>query len=310
MDRSPSSRIDNSKRMNALVMRPPSARVSPIPLQDDNDNRTSRRLITNQPVDPSRSVSLKSMVVDGGWKFREDDYDRRQLKSMGIANLVDICHEIMRETHESTRRKEEIRAKSPSRTDAFQLVKLNRFKRLTDSERTILRREKVLELMNIVGEAASTSASISQLVRIWREASKHRPSKNTEPRPMISYETAFEHLIRTPDDQILQIALHASLLSTHNERDLRRLGRKLGVGGDQFDMESIRKSNRAFRDLIQILRKKRKEKKRDEQHVDTTVLPYERKEQRGLYANVSGTRSRLSKSSPFEFSIKIYTKFS
>lgn len=308
MHRSPGSRIDNSKTLNALVMRPPSARVSPIPPQDEREdiyNRAIRKLITDDPLNPSRPrsssvVSLKSMVVDGGWKFREDDYDRRQLKSLGIANLVDICHEIMRETYESTHRKEEIRAKSPSQTDAFQIVKLNRFKRLTDSERNILRREKVLELMNIVSEAASTSASISHLVRIWREASKHRPLKKSESQPLISYETAFEHLIRTPDDQILQIALHASLVSTHNERDLRRLGRKLGVGGDQFDMESIRKSNRAFRDLIQILRKQRKEKKRDQQHIDMTILPYERKKKRGLFANVSGTRSRLSKSSPFE----------
>lgn len=296
MHRSP---IANSKTLNALVMRPPSARTSsPVLSQDEQDNRTLRRLIADQPMNPPRSssaVSLKSMVVDGRWKFREEDYDRRQLKSMGIAHLVDICHEIMQETYQST----QIRAKAPSQTDAFQLVKLNRFKRLTDSERNILRREKVLELMNIVAEATSTSASISHLVRIWREASEHRSTKRSEPRPLMSYETAFEHLIRTPDDQLLQIALHASLLSTHNERDLRRLGRKLGVGGDRFDMESIRRSNQAFRDFIQILRKQRKEKKRNEQRIDMTILPYERKEKRGLFANVSATKSPLGK---FSFS--------
>ena len=318
MHRSPTSRVNNSRALNALVMRSSGSRTSPVPTKNDrdddheDDNRTLRRLITNQPLNPSRSrsssstVSLKPMLIEGQWSFREEDYDRRQLKSLGIAHLVDICHEILRETQESIRRKQ---ARLSSTNDAFQLIKLNRFKKLTDTERNNFRREKVFGLMTIVAEAASTSASISQLVRIWREASEHhhkrRRSKKSESQPLISYQTAFEHLIRTPDDQILQIALHASLLSTHNERDLRRLGRKLGVGGDQFDMESLRNpkgSSKAFRHLVELLRKQRKQRKRDEQRIDTTMLPYERKKKRGLFANVSGTRFRLGEFHFFESS--------
>jgi hypothetical protein len=280
--------IDNPR---TLGMKPPISRQSP---NDDDNNRTIRKLITDQPFNSPRSrspshVSLKSMVLEGQWKYREDDNDHRQLKSMGIAHLVDICHDIMRETMHRKRKN------LSSTYEPFPIIKLDKIKRLTDTERTSLRQAKVFHLMTIVSEAASTSASISQLVRIWREASEHhltrRRSKKPDSQPLISYEKAFQQLVRKPDDHLLQIVVHASLIKYHRS-DLRRLGDRLGIDGVQFDMGSIRNSTNAFRDLIKILR----EQKRREKQIDTKKLPYEPKKKRGLYANVSGTRFPLSKS--------------
>jgi hypothetical protein len=290
--------IDNSRRLDALVMKPPTSRISNDEW-NDNSNRTVRKLITDQPLNPPRTrspshVSLKSMVIEGQWNYREDEHDHRQLKSMGIAHLVNICHDIMRETFESMQRKRKKQFSTHEST--FPLIKLDKFKRLTDNERSSLRQAKVFHLMTIVSEAASSSASISQLVRIWHEITdhnlnrRHRSKKPSESQPLISYEKAFQHLIRTPNDHLLQIVLQGSLVN-YNRSDLRRLGDKLGIDRNQFDMGSIRNSTNAFRDLIQILR----EHKKQEKYIDIKKLPYERKKKRGLYANVSGTRFPLGK---------------
>ena len=265
--------------------------------ESDNDmkNQTLRKFITGQSLNPARSRSLKSIVIEGQWKYREEENDRRRLKALGIEHLVNICQDIMRETSESIVRKKDKQKKLISTNESFSIVKLDKFKKLTDTERSSLRRAKLFDLMTIVYQATSTSTSISQLVRIWREASEHnlnrRASKKTESRPLISYEGAFQHLIRTPNDQLLRIALHASVLSTHNQSDLRRLGKKLAIDRHEFDIESIRDSSKAFEHLIQFLR----EQKRKQKRIDTTRLLDKQKKKRGLYANVSGTRFRLSK---------------
>jgi hypothetical protein len=311
--RQPPSNVDNYKTLNELVIKPPSTRLSrQSPTMqhdqlddDDYNNRTIRKLITDQPLNPSRSrspsnISLKSMVIDGQWKYRQHADDKLRLKSLGIENLVSICHDILNKTFESTNRKQERRRKSPSINEVFPIVKLDEYKRLTNTDRSYLRRTQIFELMTIVYEATLTSASISQLVRIWREASEHnlhrRRLKIIESQPLISYNDAFRNLIRTPDNQLLQIGLHASLINPHNRVDLRRLGEKLGIKKSQFDMESIRNSTEAFRYLIKILREQRLKEMREQKHIDTKKLPYKPKKKRGLYANLSGTKFRLSKS--------------
>lgn len=168
-------------------------------------------------------------------------------------------------------------------------------KKSPPQERTTFKRAQLFNLMTIVYQAASTDASISQLVRIWREADEHvrdppRKKKPVESQPRISYKHAFEQLIRQPTDQIFHIALHASLIQTKYPIDLRRLGKELGVDRDRFDMESIRQSSKAFRDLIQLLREKRKQEKQ----INQKRLKFQPKKKQGLHANVSGTKSRLS----------------
>jgi hypothetical protein len=309
--RQPPSNVDNYKTLNELVMKPPNTRLSrQSPTMqndqwdDDYNNRTIRKLVTDQPLNPSRSrspsnISLKSMVIDGQWKYREHADDKLRFKSMGIENLVSICHDILNKTFELINRKQEKRRKSPSINQSFPIVKLDEYKRLINTDRSSLRRTKIFELMTIIYEATLTNASISQLVRIWREASEHnlrlRLLKISESQPLISYHDAFKNLIRTPDNQLLQIGLHASLINPRNRVDLRRLGEKLGVKRSQFDMESIRDSTKAFQYLIKILREQRLQQIQELKHIDTKRFRFEPKQKRGLYANLSGTKFRLSK---------------
>jgi hypothetical protein len=308
--RQPPSSVDNYRALNDLVMKPTSARTPRrlSPTQNDewnDDNRTVRKLVENQPLNPARfrsssNTSLKSLIIDGQWKYRGHDDDHLRLKSMGIENLVGICHDIMKTTYELTNRKQEKPRRPVLTKDAWRIVKLDEYKKLTNADRVSLRRAHVFDLMTIVYEAASTSASISQLVRIWREASEHalhpRRSKSSEYRPLISYEKAFQHLIRTPDDQLLQIAVHASLISTRNRSDLQRLGEHLGIKRNQFDMDSIRDSTKAFQKFIKFLRERKLREKQEQRFIDINRLPYKPKKKKGLHVNVSGTKFRLSKS--------------
>jgi hypothetical protein len=310
---SPSSHFDHDETVNESTMRPTSGRISRQSPRthndewDDNKNQTLRKLVANQPLNPSRSrssspghVSLTSMVIEGKWKYRGHDDEHLRLKINGIENLVNICHDIMSKTYESINRKHEKLRKYPLTSQPWPIVKVDEYKKLTNTERTGLNRAKLLNLMTIVYEAASTSASISQLVRIWREVSEHnlhpRRSKSSQSRPTISYKDAFQHLIRTPDNQLLQIAVHASLISTQKQSKLQKIGDELGIRRNQFDMNSIRDSTEAFQYLIKLLRKQKLKQKQDEKYIDTKILPYERKKKRGLSANVSGTKFRLSKS--------------
>lgn len=266
-----------------------------MPEYDNQDaSRTSKRFIADPPVNSSSSrlsegISLKSIVIDGKWKYRGNDDDDLRLKSLGIANLVAICHEMMSEASEGIHRRREQRRKSPSSREPWPIIKLDAFKKLTNAERMPLRRAQVFDLMTIVYEAASTSASISQLVRIWREVREHQTRPRRPPisnQLLISYPTAFEHLIRQPGNELLRIALHAALISSHTRKDLQRLGDQLGVHRNQFDMGSIRESSEAFANLIHLLRESRREQGR----VDTYRVPYAPKKKRGLRANLSATK--------------------
>lgn len=314
MQRSPKSRptplsVERDRTLNALVMKPPSSRsprLSPKPSIDERDddddddydeNSTIRKLMVRQPLNPSRSrspstTSLRSMLVEGRWKYQPHDDDELRLETLGIGNLVRICYDIMKTTAESPAR----RPKSPRTGQPFTPPRLDGFKRITEAERSSLRRARTFNLMSIVYEAVSTDASMGQLVRIWREASEQaRQPRREKRKPLISYKNAFEHLIRQPNDQILQIAVHASLISTKGRSDLRRLGEQLGVRRDEFDVGTIRDSLRAFQHFVQFLRARRLDQKREQQFIDTEKLPYKQRRKQGLRANVSGTRFRLSK---------------
>jgi hypothetical protein len=236
------------------------------------------------------------MVIEGQWKYKGHHEDHLRFKSMGIENLVSICHDIMSKTFESINRKHDKRRKSPLTSESpLPIVKLDEYKRLTTHDRSSLNRARIFNLMTIVYEAASTNASISQLVRIWREISEHNlhphHKKKSESQTLLSYENAFQHLIRKPDNHLLKIALHASLINLN----LHRLGEKLGIKRNQFDMDSIRHSTKAFQNLIQFLREQKLKQKREDKFIDANKLPYKPKKKRGLHANVSGTRFRLSK---------------
>ena len=267
--------------------------------------QTLKQFLVDQPLHSSvpqmlSHVSLDEIVLEGRWKFRCNDNDQLRFKSMGVENLVYICHDIMNKTQEIIRLKQQKHQTCFSNFQLWTLVKIDHFKILTDADRAHLNRAHILDLMTIVFEATLTSTSISQLVRIWREASEHvnrryRISTSHRQQPKISYETAFKHLIHTPDNQLLQIALHVSLITGHSRMDLQEFGEKLGVKRTLFDMGSIRDSTHAFTSLIKLLREQKLKREREQQTVDIHKLPYKPKKKRGLNANVSGTKFPVGK---------------
>jgi hypothetical protein len=194
------------------------------------------------------------MVIEGKWKYQERGDDHLRFHTMKIENLVNICYDIMSKTYEIIKRKHENRRKSPSTSQPMTIVKLDAYKKLTNTDRAALKRAKVLDLMTIVYEAAATSASISELVRIWREAAEQslhpRRVKSTHSRPSMSYDEAFRHLLRTSDNRLHQIAVHASLISTDSRSELQRLGEI--IRRNQFDIYSIRESSKGFQNLIKF----------------------------------------------------------
>jgi len=267
--------------------------------ESDKNNQIFKKLLVDQPVHSPLSqmlsnISLREMIVEGQWKFRRNDIDHLRFKSMGVENLVYICHDIMNKTREIIKLKQQKQQTSLLSCESWTLVNLNTFKTLTDADRAHLNHAYILNLMKIVFEAATTSASISQLVRIWREASDHVNHQyhcsTSHNQPKISYETAFRHVIHTPDNQLLQIALHVSLITSHSRMDLQELGEKLGVKRCQFDMGSIKDSTKTFHDLIKLLREQKIKREREQQSIDIHKLPYKPKKKRGLNANVSGTK--------------------
>lgn len=266
---------------------------------DRNNNQTLKKLLADQPLLPQmvNQISLDEILIEGRWKFRRNENDHLRFKSMGVENLVYICHDIMNKTQEIIRLK---RQTSSSSSQLWTIVKVDRFKTLTDAERAHLNRAHILDLMTIIFEATSTNASISQLVRIWRETSEHihrhcRVSPSYQHQPKISYEIAFKHLIHTPDNSLLQVALHASLITGHSRMDLQEFGEKLGVKPTLFDMGSIKDSTNAFTNLIKFLREQKLKRDREQQAVDIHKLPYKPRKKRGLNANVSGTKFPVGK---------------
>lgn len=292
----PPSSVYNYKTLNEMVMKPTGIRISNN--ESDKNNQTLKKILIDRPLHSPLSrmlsnISLDEIIIEGQWKFRGNDNDQLRFKLMGIENLVFICHDIMKKTQDIIKLKQDKIISSIS-YDSLPLVKVNNFKNLTDADRAHLNRAHILDLMTIVYEATSTSASISQLVRIWREASKHinhqYRSSTSSNQPKISYETAFRHLIHTPDNQLLQIALHVSLITSHSRMDLQELGEKLTIKPCPFDMGSIKDSTKAFHDLIKFLREQKIKREREHQFVDIHKLPYKPKKKRGLTANVSGTK--------------------
>jgi hypothetical protein len=290
------SSVYNYKTLNEVIMRPTSVRTSYQTSvisnnESDKNNQILKKLLTEQPLHSLSNISLNEILIEGQWKFRGHDDDHLRFKLMGIENLVYICHDIMNKTREIIKLQQQIPLPS---CESWPLVKLDIFKTLTDADRANLNRAHIFDLMTIVYEAASTNASISQLVRIWREVSQHKLSIY-QTQPKISYETAFRHLIHTPDNQLLQIALQASLITGHSRMDLQQLGEKLGVKRCQFDMGSIKESTKTFQDLIKLLREQKGKREREQPSVDINKLPYKPKKKRGLNANVSGTKFGVGK---------------
>ena len=298
----PPTSVYNYKTLNEKVTRPTSERRLHQPSvisinQLDKNNQTMKKLLADQPVESSLSeklshnISLNEIIIQGQWRFRNHENDYQRFKSIGIGNLVYLCHDIMTKTHEIITSKQQ---RSLSSCELLSVVKIDSFKTLTDADRAHLNRAHILDLMTIVFEATSTHSSLSQLIRIWREASEHVNrryclSTSHQP-PKISYETAFRHLTHTPDNQLLQIALHASLIAGHSRMDLQRLGEKLGVKSSHFDMGLIKDSTKTFQDLIKLLREQKLKREREQQSVNIHKLPYKPRKKRGLNANVSGTK--------------------
>ncbi|CAF1102310.1 unnamed protein product [Adineta ricciae] len=321
MLRSPKSRqsalnVDNYRTLSELGMRSPtptrtSHQLSSRQDDEDNNNRTIRKLVSHQPMNPSRNytsstTSLKSMVIDGRWKYRandgsdddNDEVNRLRLQSLGIEHLVRVCHDIMKSKTEISHRKDDRRAKSPVTSNGLPVIRLDAYKKLTSADRSALNRAHLFDLMTIVYEAVSTDVSMAQLVRIWREASEHvrnpRPlERSTESQPLISYVQAINQLIRTPNDHILQIAVHASLVTLRKRSDLLRLGNKLGIDKNEFDIRSIHTSFQAFQYMVKFLREQKLREKEEQQFIDRKRLPYKRRKKQGLHANVTGTKFRL-----------------
>ncbi|CAF0804560.1 unnamed protein product [Rotaria sordida] len=298
------SSIYNYKTLNEMEMRTISTRTSHQPsiIDSQTSNKYNETLKTSLadrslylPLHRMLSnVSLYEMIIEGKWKFRAYEDDSFRFKSMGIENLVYICHDMMNKTLEIMKLKQRNQRTSSSSCESWPIVNLDTFKILTDADRACLNRVHIFALMTIIFEATSTKSLISESVRIWGEASEHVNYQDSfsksHNQPKISYETAFRHLIHTPDNQLLHIALHVSLITGHSRMDLQQLGEKLGVQRYHFDMGSIKDSTKAFQDLIKLLREQKLKREREQQCVDISKLPYKPKKKRGLNANVSGTK--------------------
>ncbi|UJR38470.1 hypothetical protein I4U23_031138 [Adineta vaga] len=301
---SSSSSVYNYKTLNEMATRPTSARtLNQSTIKSNNRLNKNNKTLLKKPLGEQCShvslppafnhISIRDMIIEGNWKLQNNTIDHTKCKLMGIENLVLICHDIMDQTQGIIRLKQQEQRMSFISCKLWLLIRLDTYRTLTDADRAVLNRAHIYDLMTIVFEAASTSTSISQLVRIWREASEHIkqqcPSTSLN-EYKISYETAFRHLIHTPDNSLLQIALHASLLTGHSRMDLQNLGEKFGVKRGQFDMGSIRDSIQHFQDFIKFLREQKLTQEREQQTVDTNKLPYRPRKKRGLNANVSGTK--------------------
>ncbi|CAF1217391.1 unnamed protein product [Rotaria sp. Silwood1] len=300
----PTSSIYDYKTLNEMEMRTTSARTSDQPSKMDSQesyryNETLKKSFADQslhfPLSRMLSnISLYEIIIEGKWKFRAYEDDHFRFKSMGIENLVYICHGIMHKTLEIIKLKQRNQQTCSSNCEPWPIVNLDTFKTLTDADRTYLNRSHLLALMTIIFEATSTREFMSESVRIWDEASEHNNHQHSfsksHNQPKISYEIAFRHLIHTPENQLLQIALHVSLITGHSRMDLQQLGEKLGVQRNHFDIGSIKDSTKAFQDLIKLLREQKLKREREQQYVDINKLPYKPKKKRGLNANVSGTK--------------------
>ncbi|CAF0873151.1 unnamed protein product [Rotaria sp. Silwood1] len=300
----PTSSIYDYKTLNEMEMRTTSARTSDQPSKMDSQesyryNETLKKSFADQslhfPLSRMLSnISLYEIIIEGKWKFRAYEDDHFRFKSMGIENLVYICHDIMHKTLEIIKLKQRNQQTSSSNCEPWPIVNLDTFKTLTDADRTYLNRSHLLALMTIIFEATSTREFMSESVRIWDEASEHNNHQHSfsksHNQPKISYEIAFRHLIHTPENQLLQIALHVSLITGHSRMDLQQLGEKLGVQRNHFDIGSIKDSTKAFQNLIKLLREQKLKREREQQYVDINKLPYKPKKKRGLNANVSGTK--------------------
>ena len=298
----------NYKSLNDLPLRPISAKVSchrtdgqrtpPATVAALRKSFSGRSIYSSASASSHRcfpSISLDELVLHGEWKFRASYDDRLQLKASGIEHLVYTCYDIM----SKTRRLVEITGK---RTPTIFILQLEQFQTLTDADRRDLRNEHCYHLMTILFESTWTHSSHSQLIRIWREVTTHHEAKRcstrSDPPPKLSHELAVKHFLRTPDDQLLQIALHASLLSSCSRMDLQNFGDRLGIHRHQFDMGSIRDSSKAFQQFLQIFRDQKFKVEREQQpSVDIHKLPYRPRKKRGLNANVAGTKFSVGKAS-------------
>ena len=240
----------------------------------------------------STSDSLNEVLLEGQWKYRGNENDRSQFRSMGIDNLTDVCHDIMTRTRQSIQLKRD--------EQRFSSIDFHRLATGIDVERDSLARAQIYDLVVIVHEAARVHASISQLIRIWREARprlhENRLSTTSSSHPRISYELALRHLIVSPNDLLLQIALHVSLVTGCSRMDLCQLGERLGVRRHQFDVSSIKDSSRDFQEFIKVLGEHKQREHREHNPVDTTRLPFRPRKKRGLTGNVSGTKFPVGRS--------------
>ena len=266
--------------------------------ETNKHNQTSTKTLVDQSYISScgllSTVFLNELIIEGQWKFQKSEDDDLRLKSLGIENLVRTCHDIMSKTLEIIKAKQEKQGISSLTCAPWPIVNLDAFKKLTTVDRAILNHAHLLDLMTIIFEATSTSAPNSPCIDIRNEVSEpvnhqYQLSKSHCQLKM-TYETAFRHLVHRPDDHILQVALHASLVASHSRIDLEQLGEKLGVNKYHFDMGSLKDSAKTFEILIRLLREQKSKQNHEHQSVDTNKLPYKPKKKRGLNANVSGTK--------------------
>ena len=299
----------NYKSLNDLPLRPISAKVShqrtegprtpPATAAALRKSFSGRSIYSSASSSSYRcfpSISLDDLLIHGQWKFRSTYDDRLQLKASGIENLVYTCYDIMYKTRTF------VEMKAKETTPTIFILRLEQFQALTDADRRDLRSEQCYHLMTILFESTWTHSSQSQLIRIWREVTTHheqsRCSTRANPPPKHSHELAMKHFLRTPDDQLLQIALHASLLSSFSRMDLQNFGDRLGIHRHQFDMGSIRDSSKSFQQFLQLFREQKFKVEREQQpSVDVHKLPYRPRKKRGLNANVAGTKFSVGKAS-------------
>lgn len=163
------------------------------------------------------------------------------------------------------------------------LIDVRRFEKMKIEEKADLKRKNIRNLCRIVFEASSSSASISYLVSMIREINEHHEKQLVDSmptilgeQPIISYESAFNNIIRDRSDGIFCIALHAALISSQDKKGLRRLGEDLNIDRNEFDVASILKSSDAFQQLLTILEERKINERKRFLRISPRQLPYKR----------------------------------
>lgn len=306
------SNLYNYKILSEAGVRSTSARTSTnsvYSFHSGNSEKNHSTLLTSSLSDRninsstrlSTPISLNDLIIDGRWSFRSTYDERLLFKAQGIENLVYTCYDILYKTRDLVDRKKSIEM---SISQMWSSIEFRFYETMTTNDRIHCSQKRILDLMTIVYQAATTHSTRAKSKEIDDESNQAlTTSENTNGKcslttlndMKISHELAIKHLLKSTDGHLLSIAVHASMIAGSSRMDLQTLGDKYGVRRNQFDMGSLKDSTSAFQDFIRLLIEQKGKAEREQQTVDTKKLPCKPRKKRGLTANVCGTKFPVGK---------------